>query len=76
MQSNDVELADYAMRCIGGRARLAKALELPVEELDRYLKGEALMPHRVFVGAIDIATQMRPLPGTKSKQRLSAVHES
>ena len=73
MHSNDVELADYALRCMGSRAKLAKALELPVEELDRYLKGEALMPHRVFVSTIDIATGVRPTDG---KRRLSPVSAS
>jgi hypothetical protein len=73
MQSNDVELADYALRCMGSRAKLAKALELPVEELDRYLKGEAQMPHKVFVSTIDIATGIRP---AANKRRLATVAAS
>jgi hypothetical protein len=72
MQSNDVELADYALRCMGSRAKLARALELPVEELDRYLKGEAAMPHKVFVGAIDIATAIRPSDATRKLSPVSA----
>ena len=44
-----------ALKAVGGvRERLAVALDISLEELDAYLRGERSVPSRVFLDALDI----------------------
>ena len=50
-----------ALETVGSKDRLAAALGLPVEQLDRYLNGHEL-PHKVFIEALEIVASGRKPP--------------
>jgi hypothetical protein len=51
-----------ALETLGSKDRLAAALGLPVDHLDRYLNGDEL-PHQVFIEALEIVASGRKRPG-------------
>jgi hypothetical protein len=50
-----------ALETVGSKDRLAAALDLGVEQLDRYLNGDEL-PHKLFIEALEIVASGRKPP--------------
>jgi hypothetical protein len=49
-----------ALEAVGGvRQRLAAALDISLEDLDAYLRGERSIPSPVFLDALDIVAGIR-----------------
>lgn len=49
-----------ALEIVVTKEALAKALDLPIEELERYLGGAKPLPQRTFLKAIDIIAGKPP----------------
>ena len=43
-----------AAELLGGRDKLARVLQLPKDELDRWIRGDANPPREVFLRVVDI----------------------
>jgi hypothetical protein len=50
---------NLALETVGTRERLATALSIPLQDLERYLAGEAALPHNVFLQALEIVSRGR-----------------
>ncbi len=50
---------ERALRVVETKERLAVALELPLDEIDKYMAGEKPLPHEAFLTAIDIVANGR-----------------
>ena len=48
-----------ACKTLGGEHQLARHLGVAVEEVERWLKGEAMPPDRVFLACLDLL-QVKP----------------
>jgi hypothetical protein len=48
-----------ALKVLKTKEQLAIALDLPIEEIDRYLSGEKPLPQKAFLMAIDIVANGR-----------------
>jgi hypothetical protein len=48
------QILSQAERTLGGRARLADVLKVPVEKLDGWLAGNEVPPLEVFLGSLDV----------------------
>lgn len=43
-----------ALKTMGTREKLAAALAVPLHELELYLSGSLMVPHQVFLNALEI----------------------
>jgi len=65
-----------AAELLGGRDRLAKALQVPNEELDQWIKGDAKPPREVFLRVVDIILDETSAAGEPSDTPETPPHDA
>jgi hypothetical protein len=50
---------ERALKVVETKEQLAVALDLPLDELDKYLTGEEPLPHQAFITALEIVANGR-----------------
>jgi hypothetical protein len=56
-----------AAELIGGQKKLARHLQVPLADLEKWIAGGATPPHAVFLKAIDLVLDETPSPGAGSE---------
>ena len=64
----DVRMLQRALEAYGSLHHLAKALDVSVEDLQLWVSGKEIPPHRVFMKALDLAFDKPPVPHKPKKK--------
>ena len=65
-----------AAELLGGRDRLANALQVPKEELDKWIKGDAKPAREVFLRVVDIILDETSAAGEPSDTPETPPHDA